>query len=280
MPKTIVTNALVIKVSDYAENDRIVSLLSAERGRLSVIVKGGRSVKYKYLPSIQLFTYSAFELYEKNGMYWLKEALVNTYFPTLCDTIEGVSLASYLADLAYELSGENEPSTDILRLLLNSFYAISQGEKAFALIKGAFELRAMAISGYMPDMSSCCKCGKESDLLYYFDVMNGCINCETCFTAPSLDETATHDEAIPGERDTINSLGERNTFIPISYGVLSAVRHILSTDSKRLFAFKINSSDDVYTFSRLAEIYVTWHLERGFTTLDFYKSLFSKKKQI
>ena len=87
MPSTVVINGLVIKAADYAENDRIITVLSAERGRITVIAKGGRSVRYRFLSSIQLFTYSTFELYERGGLYWLKEALVNAYFPQITESI-------------------------------------------------------------------------------------------------------------------------------------------------------------------------------------------------
>lgn len=271
MSKTAVINALVLKVTDCGENDRLISLLSVERGRIAVVAKGGRSVKYKYLPSIQLFTYSAFELYEKNGMYWIKDAIVNTYFPHLCDSIEGVALASYLAELAYELSGENESGGAILRLLLNSLYMISESEKPYGMIKAVFELRSVCYSGYMPELSACDECHRENGELCYVDIMNGRLLCPDCFGQPS-------DKPDNGAvQDSINALGERNTYIPVSLGVVNTARYVLSADPKRIFAFKLDNEKDRYDFYRLAEVYATWHLGRGFTALDFYKSLQSGK---
>lgn len=270
MSKTAVINALVLKVTDCGENDRLISLLSVEKGRIGVIAKGGRSVRYKYLPSIQLFTYSTFELYEKNGMYWIKDALVNTYFPHLCDSIESVALASYLADLAYELSDENESGGEILRLLLNSFYMISESAKPHGIIKAVFELRAVCYSGYMPELSSCDECHKESSDLYYVDIMNGRLLCPDCFGGSSADKPYGTDGDMS---DSVNALGERNTYIPVSLGVINTARYILSADPKRIFAFRLDSEKDSYDLSRLTEIYATWHLGRGFTTLDFYKTL-------
>lgn len=268
MSKTAVISALVLKVTDHGENDRLVSLLSAERGRITVVAKGGRSVRYKYLPSIQLFTYSAFELYEKNGMYWIKDAVVSTYFPHLCDSIEGVALASYLSELAYELSGENESGDSILRLLLNCFYTISESSKPYGMIKAVFELRSVCYSGYMPELSACDECGKESGELFYIDIMNGRLLCPDCFGRSPSDKPEGD-----GVSDSINALGERNTYIPASLGVINTVRYILSAEQKRVFAFKLDSEKDRYDLYRLAEVYATWHLGRGFTTLDFYKTL-------
>lgn len=270
MSKTAVINALVLKVTDCGENDRLISLLSVEKGRIGVIAKGGRSVRYKYLPSIQLFTYSTFELYERNGMYWIKDALVNTYFPHLCDSIESVALASYLADLAYELSDENESGGEILRLLLNSFYMISESAKPYGIIKAVFELRAVCYSGYMPELSSCGECHNENNDLYYVDIMNGRLLCPDCFGRSPVDKPYDANDDMS---DSVNKLGERNTYIPVSLGVINTARYILNADPKRIFAFRLDSEKDNYDLSRLAEIYATWHLGRGFSTLDFYKTI-------
>lgn len=277
MPNTLTINALVLKVSDYADNDRILSLLSIEKGRITVIVKGARSLKYRYLSAIQLFTYSAFELYEKGGMYWLKEALVNTCFPGLTDDIEKVALASYLSELSCELTDENESGQEMLRLLLNSFYMISARGRSLPFIKAVFELRSVCASGYMPDISGCRDCGNGSKKLYYFDIMNGCIICDECFSSHNI----TKDNAAASEfegklanaSDTISDLGERNTYIPISAGVAMALRYLLSADHKRIFSFRLDNEKDEYDFSRLAETYTLWHLGRGFQSLTFYKSL-------
>lgn len=275
MPNTLTINALVLKVSDYAENDRLLSLLSIEKGRITVIAKGARSVRYHYLNAIQLFTYSAFELYEKNGMFWLKEAIINTGFPALTESIEKVALASYLAELSSELTDENESGCEILRLLLNSLYMICDGKRSLPLIKAVFELRAVCSSGYMPDITGCRDCGTTSADVFYFDIMNGCVICGDCFSShsTSIAENSEFEGKLSGASDTINMLGERNTYIPVSAEVISAIEYLLSANHKRIFAFRLEKEKDEYDFSRLAETYALWHLGRGFQSLNFYKSL-------
>ena len=60
--------------------------------------------------------------------------------------------------------------------------------------------------------------------------------------------------------------------MPVSPGVLDAMRYICACDSKRLFSFKIGD-DTADALSSISEAYLTTQLERGFSTLDFYKSL-------
>ena len=50
------------------------------------------------------------------------------------------------------------------------------------------------------------------------------------------------------------------------------MRYLVSCDAKRLFAFRLEGRA-VKELCDLAETYLQTQLERGFYTLDFYKSL-------
>ena len=60
--------------------------------------------------------------------------------------------------------------------------------------------------------------------------------------------------------------------MPVSTGTLEAMRYIIYCDPKKLFAFEIGE-DTMQQLSSVTEAYLTTQLERGFSTLDFYKSL-------
>ena len=60
--------------------------------------------------------------------------------------------------------------------------------------------------------------------------------------------------------------------MPVTPGVLDAMRYICSCDPKWLFSF-FASVETLETLSQVSESYITTQLERGFATLDFYKSL-------
>jgi DNA repair protein RecO (recombination protein O) len=60
--------------------------------------------------------------------------------------------------------------------------------------------------------------------------------------------------------------------MPVSPGVLEALRFIVYCDPKKLLSFDI-SDDSLEQLSGITEAYLTTQLERGFSALDFYKSL-------
>lgn len=61
--------------------------------------------------------------------------------------------------------------------------------------------------------------------------------------------------------------------MPVSAGTRNAMRYIAQADAKRLFSFQL-SDDALIELNNITEGYLTMRLERGFSTLDFYKSLF------
>jgi DNA repair protein RecO (recombination protein O) len=136
--------------------------------------------------------------------------------------------------------------------------------KPFELIKGTYELFAAFHSGFEPDLSGCSDCGCESAESFYLDVMNGAVVCSECMRARGS------GEKILPETDVYLS---RNIFLPISSSVLAALRYIEGASPARLFSFDLKERSDLLDLSRVGETYLQNHLERGFETLNFYKSV-------
>jgi DNA repair protein RecO (recombination protein O) len=60
--------------------------------------------------------------------------------------------------------------------------------------------------------------------------------------------------------------------MPLSVSALEAARYILSCDLKKLFSFQL-PEDDLRRLGAVCEAYLLACMERGFRTLDFYKSV-------
>ena len=140
-------DGLVLRESAYGDNDKLLTVLTADEGKVFMIAKGVRSLKSKNLALCRLFTYANFEYYEKNGKRWLAGGSVNDSFFGLNADIEGLALASYVADIAAEVTGEGVEAGEMLRATLNTLYAIEKKIKPYSIIKGAYELFAAFRSG-------------------------------------------------------------------------------------------------------------------------------------
>ena len=254
-------DGLVIRESDSGENDKRLVLLTPDHGRISVVAKGARSLRSKYMNTAALFTYGNYEITERGDHAWLSGASVTESFYGIRNDIERLALASYVVDVVYELSGESEGACDMLRLALNTLFAIANDCKPRPLIKAVFEFRAMIMSGYLPDLSGCCVCGRARGSYMYLDVMNGEMKCAECLHTVELKKQPAEDEIVSAR-----------ILSPLGSSTLAAARYIIEAPLERLLSFTPEDTT-VSELSRMSETYLLHHLERGFPSLDFYHSI-------
>ena len=239
------TDGLVVWQVNYKDNDQILTVLTKEHGLMTLKARGVRSRSSRLKGACQLLAYSEFTVFENRGFHTIDEANAIQMFPELRTDIELLSLASYFAQVAEILSQEDMPNPELLSLTLNALYALCRRLCTPELVKAAFELRAACLGGYTPELSGCAVCGDpEPDR---FDVRGGILCCASCSAGEGLR-------------------------LPVSPGSLAAMRYLVSCDAKRLFAFRLEGRA-VKELCDLAETYLQTQLERGFYTLDFYKSL-------
>lgn len=262
----ITTDGLVTRSYASGDGDHILHLVTPSMGRLSVIVKGGKKQGGRLTPITQLFTWGNYELYHKGDMYWLRGGSVLTPFYELTADLSSMALGAYLCDITSDMTGEGENAEALLRMLLNALYLIKRGDKPHVVIKGAFELRALALSGYCPDVESCHICGEAQPNLCYMDIMNGQMLCADC-------QTSLNRQRVVDEETRREMLGERRIICPMSASTLAAVRYVLSAPDKKIFSFDLTGTEERHAFARVAETYLLNHLERNFDTLHFYHSV-------
>lgn len=152
---TIVIPGLVLKETRYKESDRILTILTPELGVISASAQSSLRLKNKLFSACGLFCYSEFVLLPGRNMYTIREAEVRNVFHGISSTIEGMSLAMYLAEMAAALSPTGEEAAKELRLLLNCLYMISEGKTDLRVVKAVFELRTMSECGFMPQIVCC-----------------------------------------------------------------------------------------------------------------------------
>lgn len=238
------TEGLVIMEKSTGESDRIVTLLTKDYGIIRAFVRGAKTVKNRNHSGTQIFAYSKFSIYRGRDAYIIDEAQPLEVFYKLRENLEYISLAQYFCELSIELVPEETPSEEALSVMLNALYLLSNGKRPQPFIKAVTELRLMSISGYMPNLLACDGCGKYTDDTMYFDSANGTIHCFDC--------TASG--------------------IPLTVGVLTAMRHICLSDPKKIFSFSL-SDEGLRYLSSVTEEYISRHIDKRFKTLAFYKSI-------
>ena len=239
--------AIVLRVTDYNDRDALLTVLSREHGKLTIKARGLRRKNSPLIAPCQLLAYGEFTLFEYKGQYTINEAHSLELFMPLRRDLTRLSLGTYFAQAAEVISQEDQPNPELQSLLLNCLFALSRLGEEESKVKAVFELRAACLAGYMPDLFGCHVCGSQTP--ERFDLSEGRLECAKC--------------------RSINSAGIR---MPVNAAVLEAMRYICLCDSKRLLSFQLGA-ENMEILANLTEAYLTTQLERGFSTLDFYKSL-------
>ena len=238
--------AILLRITDYNDRDALLTVLSRNHGKLTLKARGLRRKNSPLIAPCQLLAYGEFTLFEYKNQYTINEAHSIELFQSLRRDLTKLSLGTYFAQVADVLSQEDLPNPELQSLLLNSLFALSKLNEPEDKVKAMFELRAASLAGYMPDLFGCHICGCQNP--DRFDISEGMLECTKC-----------------------RSMGG-GIRMPVTPGVLEAMRYICLCEPKKLLAFQIGQ-ENLELLGNLTEAYLTTQLERGFSTLDFYKSL-------
>ena len=246
MYKTV--HALVLREVKFKEADKMLTVLTQEEGKLAVRARGALRKSCRFGAAAQQLAYSEMTLFVNRGRCLLEEGSVIEDFSQLRDDFTAFALGAYFAELLESVSDEDSPNPEVLRLGLNALYALSRGMFPQRLIKAAFELRAMCLSGYEPDLYACSRCGKVDITNFRFDLAGGVLLCGDC------------------------AAQENSEGVPIPPDAVAAMRHVIASDLKRVFSFSLGE-EATEAFCRVCERYTLVQLDRGFGALDYYKRL-------
>lgn len=239
------TKGLVIREQTIGESDRLVTLLTADFGLVKAFVRRAKQLKSRLNSATTLFSYCDFSLYRSKDAFVVDDAMPIEVFFGLRQDIDRLTLAQYFVQLAYEMSAEEEPEAELLRLTLNSLHLLCRGGKALNQIKSVFEFRAMCLGGYMPSVLACDSCGTYETKTMYFDILEGKIYCESCPKAGA---------------------------VPLPKNVITAVRFICLTEPSRIFSFSL-SDENMKLLADISEKYTLSRIQRKLSALEFYKGL-------
>ena len=248
---------LVLAELPWGENDKLLTILTAEVGKVSVLLKGGSSLKNKAGAACMPLCYSEFVTADRGGRPWIRESHEIEGFMTIRQSLEMTATALYMCDVASDVCVENGDESEMLQLMLNTLYAMDRGLKDIRLIKAAFELRTAAVCGFSPDLVGCQSCGREESDVMYLDVMDGVMHCAECRRKKNLERPEQGHTAI---------------LFTLDKPLLDSMRYVSYSAAKRYLAFEL-PHDAEGVFCDYCEKYLLNHIDRQFKSLDFLHSL-------
>ncbi len=176
------TPAIVLKSRKWGDADRIVTFFTLKHGRVRAVARGARRMKSRFGGTLEPFVHCDLMLFEKPGdtLYRVSQTDVRQVFPRLRASLETISGAARLANLAGALTADGDAVPHVFRALLEGFRALEATEDP-ALCAALYELEILRFAGYLPHLNRCTSCdGRTSEGPWFFSPRAGGTVCSTC----------------------------------------------------------------------------------------------------
>ena len=176
----LIVNAVMLRAVDYNENDKILTLLTAEHGKIAAGIKGVKKAAAKLKFAAQPFCFAEYVLAKRGDKYTVINATECESFYDLRTDIEKFYAASAAIEAADALSYEGDEFRELFYSLVDTLSKISGGDEKSHLI--AFLLYALRQAGYGINAENCSECGASllNEDKLRFDMNAGSFTCYGC----------------------------------------------------------------------------------------------------
>jgi DNA repair protein RecO (recombination protein O) len=210
--RTYRANAIVLRRINIGEADRVLTLYTREKGKLSAIAKGARKHLSKFSGATELLTYGRFFMATGRDLDVLTQVEIKESFPGIRRDLACIAHATHVIELTNALVEEHEPHYDLFDTLLSALYMIEGGIDP-EIVARYYELQSMSILGYRPEINSCTRCGtvKDSEELPFSPSLGGRV-CDSCGPLPddvvclSCESVLVISKLLEAEPETLRKL--------------------------------------------------------------------------
>lgn len=152
---------IVIRRTDFSEADRILTIFTKNRGKISALAKGVKKVTSRKSGHVELLNHSLFFIAEGKSLDIITEAETVDPFSNIKSDLEKSGFGYYMAEFINEFVKEGQVNYPLFRLFLMALSFLNETERGREpLLVRAFELQALSVLGFAPEMRKCTVCGE------------------------------------------------------------------------------------------------------------------------
>ena len=150
MEDLIIVRGIVLKHSPTGDYDWVVTLFTADRGKITAFARSARKPGSKLGGCVEPFCFGTFKLFASKTSYTIVEADIDNYFEGFRQDLESAFYGTFFLELASYYTRENSEDVELLNLLYISLKALLNENIPNRLVKCVYELRALSIEGEYP----------------------------------------------------------------------------------------------------------------------------------
>lgn len=249
IPKIYRTEALVLKRMNLGEADRIVTLYTPGYGKIRAVAKGIRRPGSKLGGHLELLTRSNLMMARGQNLDIITQSQAIDNFLPLKEDLWRTGLAFYVLELIDRFTEEGIENYTVYKLLVDTLGWLTSAKDG-ELVLRFFELRLLALMGYMPRLDKCVKCGEVRETGTTFSYGAGGVICHQC----GLNEIRGTEISIPG---------------------IKALRFLQENPYTVAGRLKLNENLRI-ELTQLLKGYIRYILERDLKSVEFLETIREK----
>lgn len=192
------TDAIVIRLADFSESSKVVTMFTRDFGKVAALAKGAKRLKSPFEAALDLLTESRVVFLRKStaGLDLLTEAQLISRFRPAGGDLARLYSGYYVAELLDATIQEYDPHPELYAIASDTLNSLSaDGDPRLPLLH--FELELLREIGHLPDFEECSLCHEPAVFGQgaRFWVSQGGLICAQC-GRPEYQHTEVHGGAI------------------------------------------------------------------------------------
>ncbi len=208
---------LVLRKRDLGERDRIVTLLSRERGKLDAVVKGARKPGSKSSGASEVFTEARVQYSDGRSLGIVTQWDIVRPYAELRTNLGMLARAAYMCEVTERMVGEGEPCPETYDLLSAALTLLQMAHGDPDTVVRAFVVRLLGERGYGLSLDVCVRCGAalEPGRGLALSPALGGVLCVRC-SPSAADRIRLDSDVMPALRDLAGASLERLAHLTLS----------------------------------------------------------------
>ncbi len=150
-------SAIVLKRREQGEADRLLTVMTRDRGKLTLLAKGVRKSASRKAGHIEPFTYVELLVAKGKSLDLVTQAETLEAHRALREDLWRSSWAYYVVELADAFTQDDDPHAPLFDLVLETLNRLNAGVDP-ALAVRYYELHLLSLVGYQPQLFHCVQC--------------------------------------------------------------------------------------------------------------------------
>jgi DNA repair protein RecO (recombination protein O) len=240
-------NAIVLKRINLGETDRIVTMLSREKGKIAGVAKGSRKAISRLSGASEVFICARYQLATGRNLDVITQVDIRESFPRIHSDLFRIAYTAYLIEVVDRFTDDEEYCPNLFDLLLSTLFLMERPNDP-EIVSRMFDLQFMREIGYEPVLDMCLRCSEPlGEANNAFSPSLGGMVCRKCGYLP--------DDSIPLSDES------RNVMI-----------QLLNADASELEQISI-SKTSLDQIGRAMRWYVRFRAERDLKSMEFLQTI-------